>query len=128
MLASTLSVDSKTIIELNTLLFSFIWNNGKPLIAKNTLIQLLDLGGLKMVSVLEVVKTAQIMWIKRLMNPINAKWKVLSFYLMGITKEHLFRKLKFSSLLTFPRNICLCVRALVCHADFSKTTTATDFL
>ena len=56
-LASTLSVDSKTIIELDTL-FSFIWNNGKPLIAKNTLIQPLDLGGLKMVSVLEVVKTS----------------------------------------------------------------------
>ena len=64
-LASTLPVDSKTITELDTLLFSFIWNNGKPLIAKNTLIQPLDLGGLKMVSVLEVVKTAQIMWIKR---------------------------------------------------------------
>ena len=24
--------------------------------------------------------------------------------------------------------VCACVRALVCHADFSKTTTATDFL
>ena len=75
-LASTLPVDSKTIIELDTLLFSFIWNNGKPLITKNTLIQPLDLGGLKMVSVLEVVKTAQIMWIKRLMNPINVKLQI----------------------------------------------------
>ena len=56
-LASTLSVDFKTIIELDTLLFSFIWNNGKPLIAKNTLIQPLDLGCLKMISVLEVIKT-----------------------------------------------------------------------
>ena len=42
------------------------------------------------------------------MNPINATWKVSSFYLMGITKEYLFRKLKFSSLLTFPRNIFYC--------------------
>ena len=24
--------------------------------------------------------------------------------------------------------VCACVHALVCHADFSKTTTATDFL
>ena len=24
--------------------------------------------------------------------------------------------------------VCVCVRALVSHADFSKTTTATDFL
>ena len=24
--------------------------------------------------------------------------------------------------------VCACVRALVSHADFSKTTTATDFL
>ena len=128
-LASTLPVDSKTITELDTLLFSFIWNNGKPLIAKNTLIQPLDLGGLKMVSVLEVVKTAQIMWFKRLMNPINAKWKVLSFYLMGITKEHLFRKLKFSSLLTFPRNIFYC-GILSNWLDFinAKPTSFTELL
>ena len=63
-LASTLSVDSKTIIELDTLLFSFICNNGKPLVAKNALIQPLDVGRLKMVSVKEVSKSAQIMWIK----------------------------------------------------------------
>ena len=25
-------------------------------------------------------------------------------------------------------SVCVCVRALVSHADFSKTTTATDFL
>ena len=25
-------------------------------------------------------------------------------------------------------NVCTCVRALISHADFSKTTTATDFL
>ena len=25
-------------------------------------------------------------------------------------------------------SVCACVRALVSHADFSKTTTATDFL
>ena len=24
--------------------------------------------------------------------------------------------------------VCACVRVFVCHADFSKTTTATDFL
>ena len=76
LLASTLSLDNKTINEIDTLLFSFIWNNGKPLVAKNILIQPLDLGGLKMVSVSEVIKTAQIMWIKRLTNSINAKWKV----------------------------------------------------
>ena len=25
-------------------------------------------------------------------------------------------------------HVCACVRVLVCHTDFSKTTTATDFL
>ena len=104
LLASTLSIDSKTIMELDTLLFRFIWNGGKPLISKNTLIQPLNRGGLKMVSVSEVIKTAQIMWIKRLGNPINAKWKVLSFFLMGITKKHLFSKLNFTSLATLPSN------------------------
>ena len=38
-LASTLSLYSKTIIEHKTLLFSYIWNNGKPLMAKNSLSQ-----------------------------------------------------------------------------------------
>ena len=82
LLASTLLLDHKTINELDTLLFNFIWNNGRPLIAKNTLIQRIHLGGLKMV------------WIKRLANPTEAKWKVLSLYFMGITKEQLFRKLR----------------------------------
>ena len=97
LLASTLSLDHKTVNELDTLLFNFIWNNGKPLIAKNTLIQPIHLGGLKMVSVSEVIKTTQIMWIKRLANPTEAKWKVLSLYFMGITKDQLFRKLRCSS-------------------------------
>ena len=104
LLASTLSLDSRTIKELDTLLFSFIWNNGKPLIAKNTLIQPLDLGGLKMVSISEVIKTAQIMWMKRLTNPINAKWKVLSLFLMGTTKEQLFRKSRGSSFSSHSKN------------------------
>ena len=82
----------------------FLWNKGHPLIAKDTLIQPMDLGGLKMVSVFDVFKTTKIMWIKRLTNSINAKWKTLSYYLMGIKKELLFNKLYFSTVESYPKN------------------------
>ena len=77
---------------------------GHPLIAKDTLIQPMDLGGLNMVSVFDVFKMTKIMWIKRLTNSINAKWKTLSYYLMGIKKELLFNKLYFSAVKSYPKS------------------------
>ena len=47
--------------ETGKLLLAFVWNNKKHLIAKHNLIQPIDAGGLKMISIYDVVKTAKIM-------------------------------------------------------------------
>ena len=67
-------------------------NKGKHLVSKQTLLQSYDMGGLKMLSITDMVKTAKLMWIKRFSNEINAKWKVLSENLMGLNREQLFYK------------------------------------
>ena len=43
------------------------------------------------------------MWIKRLTNSTNAKWKNLSFYLIGIDKEYLQRKINFVTIEDYPK-------------------------
>ena len=53
-LTSVVSFSDKLISELDKLL-NFIWNNRKPLVSKNTLIQWPEYDGLKMVSVKHVV-------------------------------------------------------------------------
>ena len=103
-LASILHIDKNVVDDIDKLMLDFLWNKGHPLIAKDTLIQPMDLGGLKMVSVFDVFKTTKIMWIKRLTNSINAKWKTLSYYLMSIKKELLFNKLYFSTVESYPKS------------------------
>ena len=44
-----------------------------------------------MVSVQQTIETAKIMWIKRLCNDIDAKWKVLVFKLMGHNRGQLLK-------------------------------------
>ena len=39
-----------------------------------------------------IVQTSQIMWVKRLTNPINAKWKQLSWFLLNIEPHYIFKK------------------------------------
>ena len=72
-LALILHIDKNVVDDIDKLMLNFLWNKGYPLIAKDTLIQPIDLDGLKMVSVFDVFKTTKIRWIKRLTNSINAK-------------------------------------------------------
>ena len=86
-LASILHIDKNVVDDIDKLMLDFLWNKGHPLIAKDTLIQPVALGGLKMVSVFDVFKTTKIMWVKKLTNSINAKWKTFSYYLIGIKRN-----------------------------------------
>ena len=89
-LASVVSFSDKLISELDKLFLNVIWNNRKPLVSKNTLIQWQEYGGLKMVSVKHVL-SAKITWFKRFGNSIPAKWKVLAQELMGMKKINIFK-------------------------------------
>ena len=60
--------------------------------AIKTLIQPISHGGLKMPCIKKIVQTSQIMWVKRLTNPINAKWKQLSWFLLNTEPPYIFKK------------------------------------
>ena len=82
-LVSVSTVSSNLLSHLEKLIFDFVWNNKQHLVSKTTLIKPIELGGMKMISIRDFAKSAQIMFIKRLCSPVDAKWKHLSEYLMG---------------------------------------------
>ena len=84
--------------DLENLFFDFVWNKGKHLVSKQTLFQNYAMGGFKMLSIIDMVKCAKIMWVKRFCNSINANWKFLSEYLMGISREKLLCKTMFKTI------------------------------
>ena len=82
----------KLIAVIERLIIDFVWNHQKALIAKKTLIQPRSRGGLKMPRITKIVQTSQIMWVKRLTNSINVKWKQLSWFLLNTEPHCLFKK------------------------------------
>ena len=102
-LTSCFVFSEKFISDLDGLVASFVWNQKKPLIARNTLIQPVCLGGLKMPCIKEIVRTSQIMWVKRLVNPFKAKWKHLSWFLLNMEPHCLLQKRFYSAIETKPK-------------------------
>ena len=92
-IASVLFIENTVIKELDKMLFDFLWSGRKHGISKSTIIRSIDMGGLKMICIETMIKAIKIMWLKRLTNDVKAKWKVLSWLLMGINKEMLFSRL-----------------------------------
>ena len=68
-----------------------MWNGKKRLKSVLTL----EKGGLKMICIKSMVKAAKIMFIKRLLNTQDTKWKYISWLMFGINKNLLFFKNKF---------------------------------
>ena len=91
-LSSCFPPSEKLITDIERLVTDFVWNHQKALIAKNTLIQPISRGGLKMPCITKIVQTSQIMWVKRLTNSINGKWKQLSWFLLNTEPHYLFKK------------------------------------
>ena len=60
-LASVVPLSDKYLADLDRLLFNFIWSNRKHLVSKSTLLQPIERGGLKMVSVLDTVTAMKVM-------------------------------------------------------------------
>ena len=77
-LSSAIPLSEKILINLDRMLTNFIWSDRKHLIYKNILIQPIEFGGFKMVTAKNILDTSKIMWIKRLSNNIDAKWKILA--------------------------------------------------
>ena len=95
-LASVLYLDENLIKTIDSMLFNFLWSNRKHGISKNTLIQNIDTGGLKMICIFTMIKSIKIMWFKRLLSNYKAKWKNISWILLNINKTQLFSKLNLN--------------------------------
>ena len=105
LLVSVVPLDHSTFKDLDKLLFDFIWKNGLHLISKESIIQPIENGGLKMVKTYDIVNAAKIMWIKRLKTNRKAKWTTLAEVLMGIELEQLEQKLSLESLHISPESL-----------------------
>ena len=91
-LTSCFPLSEKLIADIEKLITDFVWNHQKALIAKKIILQPISRGGLKMPCITKIVQTSQIMWVKRLTDSINAKWKQLSWFLLSTEPHYLFKK------------------------------------
>ena len=95
-LVSVSTLSSNLLSHLEKLIIDFVWNNKQHLVSKSTLIRPIELGGMKMISIREFAKSAQIMLIKRFCSQVDAKRKHLLEYLMGSYRGHCGRVVTLS--------------------------------
>ena len=90
-LFSTLYIPHDYLNKIDKILFNFLWNGKISKIKRNSIISNINEGGLNMVDVFTVHTTAKCMWIKRLLNTDNCKFKSIMFYMLGFP-QHMFNK------------------------------------
>jgi len=78
--------------QVNNLLFKFVWNNKPAKIKSETLIGDIDNGGIRMPYFPSVVQSLKVIWIQRLLDTSNSKWKKLAWKLMNISEFDLLCK------------------------------------
>lgn len=71
------SVPSAMINELEKLFFKFIWNDKPDKIKRTTTYKTISDGGLGMINLKAFQQALHITWIRRLVNPSNATWKLM---------------------------------------------------
>ena len=100
-LFSLLYVPDHILKTIDKLLFSFLWNNKKPKIKRDTIVGNIEDGGLKMPDIYLINRTSKISWIKRLVSGSNSEWKNLMFYMLNIKPED------FGYFIKIPRRLML---------------------
>ena len=73
--ASNVNVPKEVIYTIKTKLFSFLWNNKKDKIKRESIYQEYDKGGIRMTDVEIMIKALRLAWIPRLLNPVSLNWK-----------------------------------------------------
>ena len=71
--------------EINNILLQFIWNNKRPKIQLNTLVQDYKIGGQKMLHFTSFCKAAKLTWVKKLYTSAETNGWIL--VVMEIFKE-----------------------------------------
>jgi len=81
---NNLAVPKNFIFQVNSLLFSFLWNNKPAKVKSSTIISDIQDGGLRMPYFPVMVQSGKIMWIKRLLDDQESKWKILAWKLLNM--------------------------------------------
>ena len=93
------------------MILDFIWNKKKPKIKKDVIIQDIEHGGIKVPSFAGMVEANRIMWIQRIMNPYDGKWKSIltdimkPFSVSHIVECNLTKEFVYSLPIIFYRQI-----------------------
>jgi hypothetical protein len=88
-----LNISTSFIEKVDKEILKFVWNNKPPKIKTTTIISDIEYGGLKMPNFETIVSTQKIMWVKRVLDNTEGKWKALAIELMGLTEQQLKSKL-----------------------------------
>ena len=77
-----LAVPENVIKEVNDMVYAFLWSNRKAKVKKGIITAPIEKGGLKMIDFKEIIKAQKIIWVKRLLNSEESKWKavLMEFY------------------------------------------------
>ena len=78
-ISSVLSPPSKIIKQVNSIIFSFLWN-GKDKVTRLSSINSYEDGGIKMTDIESLVKAVRLAWLKRVFSDNESTWK---FYLFS---------------------------------------------
>ena len=73
-------------MELNEILFSFLWKSKVDKVKRKTVTQEYQNGGLKMINLDNYIKGLKSTWIRRLLIDNNAEWQKLVSYLFNSEK------------------------------------------
>ena len=84
LLSSLPSPDNNSFRQIETLFYSFIWNNKRDKIARKTKINTVENGGLKMIDIRTFDKALKISWVKKICDKnLQADWKKLRNFMFG---------------------------------------------
>ena len=82
-MSSVLSPPSKIIKQVNSVIFSFLWN-GKDKVTRLSSINSYEDGGIKMTDIESLVKSVRLAWLKRIFSDNESTWK---FYLLHLLRN-----------------------------------------
>ena len=78
--ASVIPTSKELIKDVNSILYSFIWN-GKDKVKRHALISDIEMGGLKMLDIDSMISAKRIICLKKFLEDYQSTWKtILDFF------------------------------------------------
>ena len=83
--ATVYTVPSKFIIDINKILFSFLWNSKREKVKRGVIINTSKAGGLDMVDIESKIKSLRLSWLSKFVDDHPRPWKnIFNFWLQKI--------------------------------------------